>query len=308
MSSTMWNKFLPLFMIPNLWVNTVKNNAGITDEKGNVFLMQEKKVQNKSSFSFVPFLQKSSLLQKFSYEDNVILYDFFHPKSEKHYVDLVRDNGDYYRMKLNDTTLYQDIYKNMYRRYNHFGDALFCDIETKTCHYEKDSKRENTIFYQYMQCMNELQFSVDSNNRLSIQQFCKDTVLYSVETDINVTFFHVEEGVFNLYYVFLKDEQENLHVYTFRYENNRIFYKMKSLVPLQSCLDFYIAHPYIFVYVNKDRVNIYHVDMLQSKFFLKPPSCIQNEDKIFFLRKKLFFYKNSMARNIPYSCLQHFLN
>lgn len=290
-------------MITSLWKNPHKNKLGRFDEHGNVFLVQERNIGNQSTFAFVPFLQKSSSLQKFSYLDDVILYDFYNPKSGKHHVDIMKDDGGYYRMNLNDTTLYHDVHKNIYRRYNHFGDGVFCDMNGNSC-FQINATGNSSTFYQHMYCIDDVQFLVDSNNKLIIRQQFSTKDLYATETDIKVQDLHVEQGIFNGFYVFLKDE-EKLHVYTFRYEANQVFFKMKSTVPLESCLDYYIAYPYVFVFVNQERVNIHRMDMLQSKFLLRPPKSLADENKIFYFQKRLFFFGEHKTKNLSFCCLQH---
>ena len=90
-----------------------------------------------------------------------------------------------------------------------------------------------------------------------------------------------------------------MHVYTFRYEANQVFLKMKSTVPLESCLDYYIAYPYVFVFVNHERVNIHRMDMLQSKFLLRPPKSLAEENKIFYFQKRLFFLESTRQKIFP---------
>ena len=303
----MLHKLLSLFVFTNFWRNPSNSGEfGIFDDRGNVFRIEEQKYQNTSAFHFIPFLHKPSFLQKFSYEKNTILYDFCHEKTGHHFIDILYDNGKYFRMKLNDTTLYQDIHKNMYRRFNSFGDRMLCDFESNTCEFTKNSIDNHVFFYKFIKCMGDLQVMIDCKNNL-IMKDAKNADIFSCFLDGNINVFDVQRGSFNLFYIFTKDDKNHLSVFTFRYECNRLYFKNKSSIILDEHLDMYIAYPYIFLYVNIHRVNIYHTEMLQSKYFLSPPLSCHENDKIFFHNKKLFFFREKQYRNVSYKCLKHFL-
>ena len=301
-----WKKFFPFFIVPKLWNNHHINHCGIYDDKGTVFSIHEEKRGNCSSFHFVPFLQKSSFLQKFSYTNDVMLFEFFHKRTEQHFVDIIQKNGNMFRIELNDTTVFQEIDNKTYRRINYFGSVLICDINTKICK-NIDSNLRNNIYLLHVKCINDLQFSIDSYNHLVIKNFKDSKILFKVRIQRPVNMFHVEKGSHNMYYVFTKDEYNYLTIYTFQYENHNMNYKDKTNILLPECLDIYIQYPYFFVMLNEKHVNIYHVQMLQSKYFLKPPNGITKDYKMLLFNKKLLFYTDKKYMNVPFCCLKHFL-
>lgn len=302
----MLKKIFSLFLVPKLWNNPNINHCGIYNDKGTVFSIHEEKKGNCSSFHFVPFLQKSSFLQNFSYKNDILLFDFFHKRTEQHFVDIIQKNGKMFRIELNDTTVFQDIDNKMYRRINHFGSTLLCDIDKKTCKHVHSDLRNN-IYLLHVKCIHELQFSIDSYNHLVIKNFKDSKILFKVRIQRMVNMFHVEKDSHNMFYVFTKDQYNYLTIYTFQYENENMNYMDKTNILLSECFDIHIQYPYFFVMLHEKHVNIYHVQMLQTKYFLKPPNGITKDYKMFLYNKKLFFYTNNMYKNLPFCCLENFI-
>ena len=301
----MLRKLFSFFVFGSFWSNPLKNEFGLYDDRGNIFRVEESipTLNGTTSFHFSPIMKKSSYLQKFTYQKNHVLFDFFHERKEKHYVDILHDDGPYYRMKLNDTTLYHDIFRNQYRRYNCYGTMMLCDLDSQNC---------NTIsmkaprLYKFIKCLGYLQITIDFNNTINFFHTSHEP-LFSISFPLDILDVKVEEVPFHFFYFIVKDTNNVLTIYKFRYEAKALYLKQESTLSLGSHLDLFIQYPYVFVYANTKAIHIYSMDMLSSRYFISPPLLCTEEDKIFFYRKKLFFCHSPYQSNIPYRCLEHFV-